>query len=265
MSNVNLETLYNAVVKGKGNDIYLVRVGGLDELGLHLDDVPDNYDVNERVLRVSTNTFTGTRNVTLRLNTGDSIIINRLMYGLSAVALNGVKTIESKQFMAISASNGKSLVNIIKEPELFKTVDLHRSQQFKAVDYLINDLVGMDNLVIDNRNTHIDTISFSPNLRLSEASQYSSVVYELTGAGKGSALSKAAINSIRAELQAENEERMLPEGKVYLKVPTKVKELVLCGNPNTTDLLKSSMDKSNNYCLYPSTDDTYFVLPNITL
>lgn len=268
MNDVAIETktklLHDAVAKGKGKNIFCIRLGGLDELFIKMND--GDPDPNLKVLRVNTNTFTGTRVVTLRLEQWDRFSINRTLYGLQAVSMNGVHTIESKDY----AAAGNTISQIVDTVDRYKYVkiDLEQNHLHKAANQLISDVVGVNNLVMENHNLHIMYLSFSNRLRLNQGSQYSGIVYEITNPGQGRVLSIQELADLRNQLQQAD--HMLPDGKVYLKVPTKTTEMVLCGHENALAKYSNGFANSANYLLHgiPSLEDgkvLYTILPNIEI
>lgn len=260
----NTKTLHEAIAKGRGKDIFCIRLGGLDELFIKMKD--DKDEPNNKVLRVTTNTFTGTRVVTLKLEQGDRLSIHRTLYGLQAISMNGVSTVECKEY----AVAGKVIVQVVDltDKHNYVKVDLEQNHLYKAANQLISDVVGLDNLVMENHNTHIMYLSLSNRLRLNQGSQFSGIVYEISSPGKGRVLSIQELATLRNQLA--DIDHILPDGKVYLKIPTKTTEMVLCGHENALAKYSNAFAKSANYLLHttPSMEDgkvLYTILPNIEI
>lgn len=264
MNNDKTQTLYEAVARGKGKNIFCIRLGGLDELFIKMKE--GDPDPNTKVLRVVTNTFTGTRTVTLSLEQWDRFSINRTLYGLQAISMNGVQTIETKDYAAAGNCISQIIDNVDRHN--YVKIDLQQNQLKLAIDHLISDVIGSNNLVMENHNTHIMYLQFSDRLRLNRGSQYSGIVYKIDHPGQGKVMSIQELNDLRNSSQ--NVDHALPDGPVYLKLPTKTTEMILCGHENALAKYLKAFSNSPNYLLFtnPSVGedkDLYNILPNIEI
>lgn len=264
--------LYRAIIMAKQKNVYLIRLGGLDSI--HLRTIEGNPQM--RLLRTTTNRFTGTHTLTLFLAEGERFAIHRTVYGLQAITMGNASTIEVKHYMVVVGN-----VCTITEPDIhdYHQIDINKPQQLVAVDKLLSDVLGTANMVLENHNTHIDQIRLEDRLRLNQGSQYGSVVYEISGPGKARALSIDELHALR--IKYEPVEMCVPEGVVYLKVPTTVREMVLCGHPNTLEKYRVAFGTSQSYKLHRLDDgktkdgsalenarvdsEVYAILPNAVL
>ena len=275
LTNDKARKIYEAVIGGKGPNVYCVRLGGLDELALRL---TDDSSVESRVLRISKNIFTGTRVYTLHLKEGERFLINRTVFGLGALSFNGIKTVEAKTYLVTE----KILIQI---PDLdlqdYTTPATDYNELSEAASQLIGDIIGLENLVVTLPSKEIQRVRFETSLKLNTASIARATVYEVTAPK----VSKTLTNKELADARGGDykNDTIIPEGTIYVKVPVDGSEIVICGSPNTLGKYINAMNGSSKYLLHldPNnsaevlsslltnseivTGTSYFILPNIDI
>lgn len=252
MGNLNHADLHAAITYKKHPNIYAIRLGGLDELMI------DVEDAQSRLLRSNLNEFMGSRVVSLLLHDGEKIRIARQLYGLAAVGVNGVKTFDIKTY----GVHQGSLFQVAEDIEA-TTIDPIKSKQYIACIHLINAVVGGGNVVSWFENTNIDAIRFSETFSLNEESIKTGIIYKIDSPKNARVMSAYEIMAVREHL--DHGKAVIPEGAVYLKTPLKGRELKLCGNPNDIEKYLGGLSKSEDFKLHKLDESYYAILPNIKL
>ena len=275
LTNDKARKVYEAVIGGKGPNIYCVRLGGLDELALRL---VDNSSVDSRVLRISKNIFTGTRVYTLHLKEGERFLINRTVFGLGALSFNGIKTVEAKTYLVTE----KTLIQI---PDLdlqdYTTPTTDYNELSETVSHLVGDIIGLENLVVTLPSKEIQRVRFETSLKLNIASITRATVYEVTAPKVSKTLTSKELTDVRGG--DYKNDTSIPEGTIYVKVPVDGSEIVICGSPVTLSKYINAMNASNKYILHLDPNNSaevlsslltnseivsgtsYFILPNIDI
>ena len=250
---MNTADLMKGVLYGAPPRTIVIRINGSDKIGF----TASNGDsIESRVLRVMKNSFNGASNVTLKVSDGDYVQITRDVWGWGSLSTNGVQTLEKSGYKY----SNKALHSVDLTEDL-PLIELNTSLQHKAVQRLVDDIIGPENLAAVVSNISVTNLRIENTLKLNKTSQESGIIYECSGPGKGKAVTVNELELLRERFKQD----VPPEGAIYVKVPTEAREVVLCGNPETVAKYLHALNSSVNYILHKFDDTNYAILPNVQL